>query len=100
MFFFVLLNGAVFVRVVVLVGVGCVCVCVCVGRVWRCVTRRQVCCCLGVEKERTKVTKVCVCVCVCVGGYGWRGEKWRVRFSAKGHKGHNIVVNNVLVNTK
>ena len=41
-----------------------------------------------------------VCVCVCVGGYGWRGEKWRVRFSAKGHKGHNIVVNNVLVNTK
>ena len=28
--------------------------------------RRQVCCCLGVEKERSKVMKVCVCVCVCV----------------------------------
>jgi hypothetical protein len=48
----------------------CVCVCVCVC-VWRCVQSGQVCCCLGVEKERYKVVKACVCV----GGYDWRGEK-------------------------
>ena len=37
MFFFVLLNGAVIVGVVVLV--------VCVWRVWQCVKSGQVCCC-------------------------------------------------------
>jgi hypothetical protein len=56
MFFFILLDGAVFVRVVRLVGVGCV------WWVWRYVKRRQFCCCLRVEKERLKVMKVCVLV--------------------------------------
>ena len=64
-FFFVLLDGAVFVKVVALVGAGCVCV---VG-----VTMREEK--AGLLLPGGREGKIESYESVCVGGYGWRSEK-------------------------